>query len=133
MLKYFVHDFLIEETGVNGLEGCIFYHISAYCTHKKDWVEQDSEKFFVSVGNPIGIARHLDILQQTFIKSNHKNFFDGPFMVISNYEEKEVLKMIKEKIESISGSTKSEVLFKLSPYFEWEYLSEPQLVTGVFK
>jgi hypothetical protein len=133
MMRYFVHDFLIEETSTNKITDCFFYHISIYCTHKEKWVDKDSEKFYVSVGNPKGIAHHLQILQDVFTKSNHKTFFNGPFMVIANYDEDVVMHLLKEKIESISGMNKRELLYNLSPYFEWEYLSDKHVVGDFFK
>lgn len=133
MIRYFVHDFLIEETSANKIKGCFFYHISIYCTHKEKWIEEDSEKFYVGVGNPKGIAHQLETLQDVFTKSNHKTFFNGPFMVIANYDEKEVLNLLKKKIESITGINKRALLYNLSPYFEWEYLSEPSVLINYFK
>ncbi|MGN6266190.1 MAG: Imm8 family immunity protein [Ginsengibacter sp.] len=133
MMRYFVHDYLIEETSANKIKDCFLYHISIYCTHKEKWVDEDSEKFYVSVGNPKGIAHHLQILQEVFTKSKHKTFFNGPFMVIANYDEEEIMQLIKEKIESVTGVNKRELLYNLSPYFQWEYLSDPNVVINIFK
>lgn len=132
-MRYFVHDFLIEETSTNKIKDCFFYHISVYCSHKKKWVDEDSEKFHVSVGNPGGVAHHLEVIQDVFSKSNHKSFFNGPFMIIANYNEEDVMQLLKDKIESVTGINKRELLYNLSPYFEWEYLSDPNIVKEFFE
>jgi hypothetical protein len=54
-------------------------------------------------------------------------------MVIANYDEDEIMQLLKEKIESVTGINKRDLLYNLSPYFEWEYLSDPNVVIDVFK
>lgn len=132
-MKYFVHDFLIEETSANKIKGCFFYQISIYCTHKEKFIDEDFEKFYVSVGNSKGIAHQLSSLQEVFNNSNHKYFFNGPFMIFENYDEEEIMQLIKEKIESITGINKRELLYNLTPFVEWEYLSNDQAVREFFK
>jgi hypothetical protein len=44
------------------------------------------------------------------------------------YDEEAIMQLLKEKIESVTGINKKELLYNLSTYFEWEYLSDQNLV-----
>lgn len=132
-MKYFVHDFLFENTNVKNNKDCFFYHITVFCSQNRKSIKSELEEFGISVGNIFGISEHLKILQTVFKESKETSFFDGPFMIIDNYNEEEIMKILREKIESITGSNERELLYNLSPYFQWEYLSDPSVVRGIFK
>lgn len=132
MIRYFTHDFLVESTSTNKIDGCFLYHVSLYCNNNKVGVNEDYEKFLVTVGNPDGVAHHLKVIQDIYKKSKENNFFRGPFYISEYYDEQIILQQLKEKIESISAITKRELIIKLSPFFEWEYTSDDNVISEVF-
>jgi hypothetical protein len=132
-MRYFVHDFIFEKTNIENETNCFFYHVGIYCSHDKECIDENLEKFLVGVGNSTGIGQHLKVLQGVFNESKHKSFFNGPFMVLDNYDEDAIMQLLKEKIEGVTGINKRELLYNLSPYFEWEYLSDPNVVREFFK
>lgn len=131
-MRYFVHDFLFEEISTNKIPGCFFYHVTVYCTNKEEWVEEDNEEFYLSVGNLQGKAHHLQIIQEVCVNNGQTYFINGPILVLSSNDQNEIITILTKKIQAVGGISKSELLHKLSLFLEWEYSSNDSVIRKIF-
>ena len=132
-MNFLVHDFLFEKIDVlNEIHGFLF-HVTIFCSLKKEFKEDEIERFSISVGNPLGVAFYLKSLEESYAEhSKQTTFISDRFLITSTSEEQSIMNRIIEMVKEISAKNENVLRIKMMKLFSWEYENYPEIVENLY-